>query len=143
MQNHSSKSGGEASLRLFHKKSKLRKSLDQQSVLWPIAFILDKPILEKKRGLELVSCLIFCMVFEEKYLSCYILLTDQISLPDCLYFLIKPFFYITKKSGQKNVNTSRTKRVFNVKWKVFFIIFKGFSVASVSLGIAHQFSPLM
>ena len=32
-------------------------------------------------------CLIFCMVFEEKYLSRYILLTDQFSLPDCLHFL--------------------------------------------------------
>ena len=29
---------------------------------------------------------IFCMIFEEKYFSCYILLTDQFSLPDCLYF---------------------------------------------------------
>ena len=48
------------------------------------------------------------MIFEEKYLSRYILLTDQISLSDCLYlwrhinhiFLIKPFFYVLKKSGQ-------------------------------------------
>ena len=70
---------------------------------------------------------ILCMVFQEKY-SCYALLTDQMSLPDCLYFLrywkfmyhnhltvflswfleflsfsvfYKPFFYITKKSRQK------------------------------------------
>ena len=68
------------------------------------------------------------MIFEEKYFSRYFLLTDQISLPDCRYFLrqgnmyivivcfavndainfemylsflIKQFFYITKKSRQK------------------------------------------
>ena len=28
---------------------------------------------------------ILCMIFPEKYFSCYILLTDQMSLPDCLY----------------------------------------------------------
>ena len=27
------------------------------------------------------------MVFQKQYLLCYILLTDQISLTDCLYFL--------------------------------------------------------
>ena len=68
------------------------------------------------------------MIFQEKCFSRYILLTDQISLSDCLYFLrylaiclaivyfpgcdvinleinlifqIKPFFYMTKKSRQK------------------------------------------
>ena len=30
---------------------------------------------------------IFCMIFREKYFSCYILLTEQISLYSCLYFL--------------------------------------------------------
>ena len=51
--------------------------------------------------------------FIEKYFSRHVLLTDQISLPDCLHFfrywnfvindsfLIKPFFYVIKKSGQK------------------------------------------
>ena len=29
---------------------------------------------------------ILCMVFQEKYFSCYILLTDKISLSDCLQF---------------------------------------------------------
>ena len=64
------------------------------------------------------------MIFQEKYFSNYIPLTDQISLSDCLFeivgsmyiaiicwpgcyvinfeinlmFLIKPFFYLTKKS---------------------------------------------
>ena len=30
---------------------------------------------------------ILCMIFQQKCFSCYILLTDQISLSDCLYFL--------------------------------------------------------
>ena len=30
---------------------------------------------------------ILCMIFQQKCSSCYILLTDQISLPGCLYFL--------------------------------------------------------
>ena len=30
---------------------------------------------------------ILCMIFQQKYSSCYILLTEQISLPGCLYFL--------------------------------------------------------
>ena len=33
-----------------------------------------------KRVLQASLCLISCMIFEEKYLSDYILLTDQISL---------------------------------------------------------------
>ena len=45
-----------------------------------------------------------------------------------LIFLIRPFFYLTKKSRQ-NLITVRTKRAFKVKQKAFFIIFKGLSVA--------------
>ena len=41
-----------------------------------------------------------------------------------LSFLIKPFSYMSKNSGQK-LNILRTKRVFNMKLKRFFIIFKG------------------
>ena len=76
------------------------------------------------KGLE-----ILCIIFQEKCISYYTLLTDQISLSDCLYslrylaicvnatvcspdcdvidfeinlvLLIKPFFYMTKKSKQK------------------------------------------
>ena len=59
-----------------------------------------------------------CIIFPAKYFSNYILLTDQVSLFGSLYFLplflcdhinfeinhsflTKPFFYITKKPGQK------------------------------------------
>ena len=31
--------------------------------------------------------LIFSMIFEEKYIYCYILLPDQISMSSCLYFV--------------------------------------------------------
>ena len=39
----------------------------------------------------LSPCLIYCMIFEEKYFSCYILLTDQISLSGFLFF----FFFLS------------------------------------------------
>ena len=45
-----------------------------------------------------------------------------------LMFLIKTFLYMTKKSGQKLI-ILRTKRAFKVKYKAFFITFKGLSVA--------------
>ena len=54
----------------------------------PLVFTLYKALIWKtKRGLRLVFCFIFCMIFKEKCFSCYILLTDQISFPDYLYFL--------------------------------------------------------
>ena len=40
-----------------------------------------------KRGLELVPLPHFLHDFKDKYLSCYIILTDQISLSDCFYFV--------------------------------------------------------
>ena len=39
------------------------------------------------KGLGTVSPAHFVYDFSKKCSSCYILLTDQISLPDCLYFL--------------------------------------------------------
>ena len=38
-------------------------------------------------SLGIVSPPLFVYYFQEKYFSCYTLLTDQISLPDCPYFL--------------------------------------------------------
>ena len=82
------------------------------------------------------------MIFQEKCCSCYIVLTEQILLPDILletvsnmctaivYFsdcdvinfeinlLIKPFFYMTKKL-RLELNILRTQRAFKVKWKAF------------------------
>ena len=43
--------------------------------------------LKKKGDLEPVSLSHFCITFEEKYLSCYLLLTDQISFSCCLCFM--------------------------------------------------------
>ena len=42
---------------------------------------LKKLFQKTKRDLD------FCMIFEEKYFSLYILLKDQITLPNCFYFL--------------------------------------------------------
>ena len=73
-----------------------------------------------KIGLEIISST-FLYDFQEKCFSCYILLTDSISLSNCLYFLsfwavfvfdvinfetnlillIKSFSYMTKNSRQK------------------------------------------
>ena len=40
-----------------------------------------------KKGLELVPCLTFCIIFLKKYFSCSVLLTYRISLSVCLYFV--------------------------------------------------------
>ena len=103
-------------------------------------------------------CLIFCMIFKQKYFSCYVLLTNFnysnfivwllffhkilghiciiiicFSVCDVINFEIKlsyqVFFLYDQKSLNKYLNIFRTKRVFEMRWKVFFIIFKGFSVA--------------
>ena len=41
--------------------------------------------LEKRLGIVSASLIVYD--FPEKYFACYILLTDQISLSDCFYFL--------------------------------------------------------
>ena len=49
---------------------------------------LTKAILKSSYRVQQKSpCFISCMIFEEKYFSGYILLTDQISLSGCLYFV--------------------------------------------------------
>ena len=87
--------------------------------------------------------------------SCYILLTHQVLLPYCLYFLIysskcvlqlfvdqvvmskvfkltlsfsSGYFSTWSKIQDKNLNILRLKRAFKVKQKVFFITFKGLLV---------------
>ena len=159
------KCGGETIPRAFFlKKSKLSISLDQLSkVLYSLFFIVCQnedyqnilklscrrhfftsynAFLKKLRCLELASLPHFLMIFEEKYFWSYILLPDQISLSDSLYFVrywaicvLQLFFYqfvtpwILKltlpfwsnrfstwpKSQDKNLNILTTKRVFNVK----------------------------
>ena len=54
---------------------------------------------------------------------------DVINFGNNLIFLIKPFFYMTKKLRQ-NLNIFSTKRAFNV---IFFIIFRGLSVSKYCL----------
>ena len=39
------------------------------------------------KGLRIFLHHILSMIFQEKYFSCYIVLTDQTSLSDCLYIL--------------------------------------------------------
>ena len=99
------------------------------------------------------------MIFQEKCFSCYILLTDQISLSDCLYFsrylaicVLKLFvnqavtswnlklaFFLSSriatwpKGQDKNLNILRTKWAFEMKQKPFFIIIKKLSFAKKCL----------
>ena len=54
--------------------------------------MLDFDFLEK--GLGIVSPPYFENNFQEKLLSSYILLTDQISLADCLYLLLEILAYM-------------------------------------------------
>ena len=62
----------------------------------PLAFISNKDLIfiKHKEVWKQPPCLIFYMGFEEKYLSCYILLTVQISLSGCLYLLIYWLIYV-------------------------------------------------
>ena len=125
-------------------------NLGADHFFWPYVKIFQKA----KRGLELFSLSHFLHDFWRKTSLIYISLTDQISLPNCLYFLwyvhcnyyclpfyelmnfeinvnflIKPFSYMTKMWGQK-LKYWKKKIAFQMKWKTFFIIFKGFSAAS-------------
>ena len=113
-----------------------------------LAFTSYKTLLKikKKSGTGLLAS--FSVWFLMK--NSYVLLIDQISLPDCLYFLIcwaicvilyfpdrdeitkfeinlnfptSSFNKWTKKSGQ-NLNIFRTKKTFQMKQKPFFITFK-------------------
>ena len=113
------KCGGETIPRPFSKKSKLSIFLDQQSKDLQFVFIvchvedyqnilklscitlhftLHKAFFKTKEVWNQSPCLMFCMIFEEKYFSCYILLTClilfyflllfSISLSSCLNFVI-------------------------------------------------------
>ena len=67
-------------LKLAYNKNKLFKTLHYWS-----RDMLNFDFLDK--GLEIVSPAHFVYDFSTKCSSCYILLTEQISLPGCLYFL--------------------------------------------------------
>ena len=93
--------------RPFSKKTKLRISVDQQpNVLYSLLLLYAKlgysyqdALKLSCRSLASTSCkaflinknwfpyLMICMIFEEKYFFCYILLSYQISLSNCLYFV--------------------------------------------------------
>ena len=73
LENSCTNCGGGAIPRPFFKKSKLNISLDY----WSKVFY----------SFYLPACLIVCMIFKEKYFPCYALLTDQIALSGCLYFV--------------------------------------------------------
>ena len=118
---------------------------------WPFVFTLYKAFWKNKNrsGTSLPSSF-FRMIFEEKYLSRYILSTDQILLPDCMYFLIywaicalelfvsgvlnfginlnlliKPFFCITEKPPEKCKYIKNWKRFLRGFFLTRFFPYKG------------------
>ena len=56
--------------------------------------------------------LVFCITFEEKYFSCYILLVDPVSLSGCLYFMR----YCGICVLQMLVNQLVESWILNLKW---------------------------
>ena len=59
-----------------------------ENKLQTTCFYLLRSFFKRQKGVWNWSlCLIFCMIFEEKYFSCSILLTDQIFLSGSLYFV--------------------------------------------------------
>ena len=104
----------------------------------PLAFTSYYTLLKnKKRSGTSLFCLIFCIIFIEKYFSFHILLIDQVSLSGCFYFLrywaicvlqlfvnqivtswilklIWHFLYMTK-NHDKNLNILRKKWAFKIK----------------------------
>lgn len=111
-----------------------------------------------KRGQGLVSVPHFLYGFWEKYLSSYILLTDQISSSGCLFFLrhwimcfviisclvchvidpeidhnflVKPFFKLTQNSGQKMLISQERKQLLIWNKTHFSSFLKGFQCSEL------------
>ena len=125
------KCGRETSHSLFFKKSKLSISQNQQPEFSyslflfyvqvkdchnimklrcsAFAFTSYKAFLKNKNSL---SASFFGMIFEEKHFSPYILLTDQISLPDCLYFLRYLATYVLYKTSEQKFKYLKTEKSF-------------------------------
>ena len=104
----------------------------------PLAFISYKVFLiSKKRSRTSLAASFSLWLLILKNFTCYIPLTDQISLTDHLYFErywamfpIKKFF-LHEQILKTNLNILRTKRAFKMKWKVFFINFQGLSLKQI------------
>ena len=125
---------------------------------------------KSEKGLEQVSQTHFLHILgRKKFILFYcILLIDQVSLSECLYFVrcwaisvlqlfvnqavtswILKFTLLSNqvlfstwpKSLDKNLNISRTKRAFKIKWKAFIIIFKGLSMKQITILLKVRVRP--
>ena len=105
--------------------------------------LLQSLFKNQKEVRDKFPCLIFCMIFEEKYFSCYIawlpLLREILGnmciviacLPGCdvinfeinLIVLIKPFFVYKTKKSRQNFKISwvkdEVKSIFHHFWRTF------------------------
>ena len=104
----------------------------------PLAFISYKVFLiSKKRSRTSLAASSSLWLLILKYFSCYIRLTDQISLTDHLYlerygamFPIKTFF-LHEQILKTNLNILRTERAFKMKGKAISINFQGLSLKQI------------
>ena len=91
-----------------------------------------------------------CLYFSEYWTVCVLwLFVNQAVTSQNLKLTLSFWsnrFATWPRSQDKNLSILRTKRAFEVKWKAFFIIFKGFSAAknclrfkSAPLNLAVQF----
>ena len=104
-------------------------------------YLISRFFKNKKRSGTSLPCLVFWIIFEEKYFSCYILLIGQVSLSgftswdieqyvycNCLltrlwrhklwsqsYLSNRAIFSTWPKSHDKNLNILRTERDFKMK----------------------------
>ena len=80
-------SGLQVDLTIFRQPS-IQHTIETNCLkLYTIDLEICSILIFQVRVWELFLQHILCMIFQHKCSSCYILLTDQISLPGCLYFL--------------------------------------------------------
>ena len=73
---------------------------------------------------------ILYMIFQDKYFSCYILLTDQILLPVCLYFLrywaiyaLQLFIFQSVQARNQEIFGSRANFVYDFSRQIFLMLY--------------------
>ena len=92
--------------------------------LWSIIYTSYKIFLKNRKRSGISLCLIFCMIFEENFSSCYTLLTDQISLTGCLYFVRCLAICILYFFNNQAVTSSIFKLSLSFEWSRFFYMTK-------------------
>ena len=128
-------------------------------LLFSILFLLTlkkhvhKTFLKTKKSLELASLTHFLHNYGENYFLRYILLTDQISFPDFLYFLrcwaISVLLHQNDQNDKndqkvrtKNLNILRTKPAFLNEISIFYYIQRAFHCQKLSQSKEEAFKDV-